>query len=165
MNRLMAPKKKVRIGFGLSTLLMMVGIVFLVYFTGGIQYVYSHTMYVPIVLSGVLFGWKVGLLAGIAGGVLLGPFMPMDVENAIMQEPLNWVYRTLVFSLVGTLVGIFKSMIVQYHRERLHLFTHRPGTDIPGISQLIDEHLSSEEGPEKDYVFIQIRFDNYFDLT
>ncbi|MFW5895016.1 MAG: EAL domain-containing protein [Bacillota bacterium] len=166
MNRLIAPTKKVQIGFGLSMLLMMVGIVILVYFTGGIQYVYSHTMYVPIVLSGMLFGWKTGLLAGIAGGLLLGPFMPVDVENAIMQEPLNWIYRTMVFSLVGTIFGIFKSMIVQYHNERLHLFTHHPGTDIPGISQLIDEHLlSSEEGSEKDYVFIQIRFDNYFDLT
>lgn len=166
MDKLLAPSKEARSFYILAILLMMAGVVLLVYYTGGIQYVYSHTMYVPIVLSGLLFGWKTGLFAGIAGGILLGPFMPVDVENAIMQEPVNWIYRTVLFVVIGVVVGIFRHMIIQYHKERLHLFTHHPGTDIPGISRLIDDLTSASDAPDqKDCLFIHIRLENAIDLS
>jgi thiamine transporter ThiT len=64
-----------------------------VYETGGIKYVYSHTMYIPIQLAGIFFGFKYGLLAGLIGGLLLGPLMPMVVETGEEQETINWIYR------------------------------------------------------------------------
>jgi len=44
----------------------------LVYETGGIKYVFSHTMYLPIIFAGIFWGFKGGALIGIIGGLLLG---------------------------------------------------------------------------------------------
>jgi len=48
-----------------------------VYQTGGSFVVYTHTMYVPVVLAGLVFGVPGGVLVALIGGVMLGPFMPM----------------------------------------------------------------------------------------
>lgn len=45
------------------------GIHLLVYMTGGIKFVYSHSMYVPILLSGFLFGMTGGALFGLFAGL------------------------------------------------------------------------------------------------
>src|SRR5690606_42081951 len=55
------------------------GIYLLVYMTGGIKFVYSHSMYVPILLAGFLYGMTGGGLFGLFAGLVLGPFMPIDV--------------------------------------------------------------------------------------
>ena len=48
-------------------------IYFLVYETGGIKYVFSHTMYIPIIFAGIFWGFRGGTFIGIVGGFLLGP--------------------------------------------------------------------------------------------
>jgi PAS domain S-box-containing protein len=62
-------------------------------------------MYVPIVLAAILFNVKGGILAGIVGGLILGPFMPIDTTTGEMQLPLNWLFRMATFIFIGTLVG------------------------------------------------------------
>ena len=39
-----------------------------------------------------------GVLAGIAGGVLLGPWMPQDTSTGEMQGAVNWLYRLTFFT-------------------------------------------------------------------
>ena len=73
--------KKTRIIGGIFILIALPAIYLLVYYTGGVKYVYSHIMYIPIIISGVLFGPWVSLFVGIIGGILLGPLMPLDVET------------------------------------------------------------------------------------
>ena len=70
-------------------------IYFIVYSTGGIKYVYSHSMYILIILAGIYYGITFGVLTGIIAGILLGPLMPVDTLTGEMQEPLNWVYDFL----------------------------------------------------------------------
>ncbi|WP_260295764.1 putative bifunctional diguanylate cyclase/phosphodiesterase [Sedimenticola hydrogenitrophicus] len=116
--------------------LLVGGVTALVYLTGGIQYVYSHSMYLPIVLAALLFGWRGGLALALVGGVALGPFMPIDVDAGQMQSPLNWIYRALLFSLIGVALGLG----VGYLKKQLHmarwLAFHEPLTGLPNRLQL-----------------------------
>ena len=99
----------VRFRLGLVLLLILgasFGSGWLVYATGGTKFVYSHTMYIPILLAAFFFRIPGGLIAGIVGGVILGPLMPLNVATGEMQLFLNWLYRLGMFSLIGSLAGI-----------------------------------------------------------
>lgn len=102
--------------------LFMVGCGFLVYFTGGIKYVYAHTMYLPIVLAAILFKTRGGLIAGIMGGLILGPFMPLDIHTGETQQTLNWLYRMGVFVFVGTLVGHAVQILDTMNRKLIQTY-------------------------------------------
>lgn len=84
---------------------LMAGVYALVYLTGGIKYVYSHSMYLVILLGGFLLGMRSGALIGISAGIVLGPFMPIDVATGEPQQWLNWLYRTVFFTLAGIFSG------------------------------------------------------------
>jgi HD-GYP domain-containing protein (c-di-GMP phosphodiesterase class II) len=77
----------------------------LVYATGGTKGAYVQSLYLPILVSAYSFGTWGGIVSGLVGGLLSGPFMPLDVNIGIMQEPHNWIYRTIFFVFVGILVG------------------------------------------------------------
>lgn len=68
---------------------LIAGVAALVYATGGIKFVYSHSMYLPVVAAGFLFGMRGGILAGLAGGLALGPWMPIDTLTGEMQQTVN----------------------------------------------------------------------------
>lgn len=55
----------------LVILCMIVAVFLLVWFTGGIKFVFSHSMYVPILLGGLFFGLWDGLAAGILAMISL----------------------------------------------------------------------------------------------
>ena len=59
-------------------LALMAGVFVLVYATGGVKYVFSHSMYIPVLLGGLGFGVSGGILVGLLGGAVLGPMMPID---------------------------------------------------------------------------------------
>lgn len=94
-----------RTGSVVIPVLIMGGVVLLVYLTGGIKYVYSHTMYLAIFAAAFFHGIKGGVISGLVGGFVLGPFMPLDVATGEMQEAFNWLYRTGFFTLIGLLCG------------------------------------------------------------
>lgn len=56
----------------IALMLAVAGVTALVWMTGGIKYVYSHSMYIPIALSGIIFGYKGGIIIAVIGGVALG---------------------------------------------------------------------------------------------
>ena len=60
----------------LSLSLALLAVTFLVYETGGIKHVYSHSMYPIILLAGLWFGAKGGILTAFIAGLLLGPKCP-----------------------------------------------------------------------------------------
>jgi len=71
-------------------------------------------MYIPIVLGGILYGARGGLLIGLLAGITLGPFMPLNTVTGEMQSTVNWLFRTGFFSLIGLLVGFFYNSIYKY---------------------------------------------------
>ncbi|MBN2540395.1 MAG: hypothetical protein JXB08_02600 [Bacilli bacterium] len=77
--------QKIRKNYRIVTMVLIVVsmplIYLFVYYTGGIKYVYSHTMYIPILLAGFILGGPYGLITAFVGGILLGPLMPLEVST------------------------------------------------------------------------------------
>ncbi len=115
----------------------------LVYFTGGIKYVYSHTMYIPILLAGILIGPKSGFMIALFAGILLGPLMPIDTETGEMQETFNWIYRLITFMLIGIISGIASKKIKDDGKAIQNLMSHNQETHIPNTNYLsyAESHL------------------------
>lgn len=88
----------------------------LVYVTGGTAYVYVHFMYLPVVFTGLIFGSRGGMLAAALGGLLLGPFMPLQVGEGLAQSPVNWLVRTVFFVATGFLAGGLGSLLKRRQR-------------------------------------------------
>src|SRR6056297_3165593 len=93
--------------------LLVAAVYALVYFTGGIKYVYSHSMYLVIIVAGILLGTRGGLAFGLIGGLALGPMMPIDTLTGEQQQTLNWLYRLGFFVLIGGLTGAFSTFTRQ----------------------------------------------------
>jgi EAL domain-containing protein (putative c-di-GMP-specific phosphodiesterase class I)/GGDEF domain-containing protein len=114
-----------------------IGVYLLVYQTGGIKFVYSHSMYVPILLSGFMFGMAGGVLFGMFAGVVLGPFMPIDVVTGEMQQPINWLYRTGFFVLIGFLSGLASHFARSYVAQLQWASEHDHATRLPNRNAII----------------------------
>ncbi|WP_156099523.1 hypothetical protein [Pseudidiomarina atlantica] len=107
------------------------GVTALVWFTGGIKYVYSHSRYIPIAIAGIVFGYKGGMIIALAGGLALGPWMPINTATMEMQDTINWVHRTFYFLAVGVLAGLSSDTSRRYI-QRLKQFARRdPVSKLP----------------------------------
>ncbi len=100
-----AVNRKKKLAAILIILILQLGTGFFVYFTGGTRLVFTHSMYVPVIIAAVLFKTTGGLISGLVGGIILGPLMPLDVTTGQMQVTINWLYRAAFFTIVGTVVG------------------------------------------------------------
>ncbi|MFP4452856.1 MAG: EAL domain-containing protein, partial [Desulfobacterales bacterium] len=121
-------------------LVLLVGLVFVfVYKTGGIKFVYSHSMYIPILLAGLIFGIKGGVFIGLLGGMALGPFMPINVATEEMQGAVNWAYRTGFFTLIGFLSGAASYGARRYWTHLRWISQHDVFTRLPNRNALYDK--------------------------
>lgn len=118
-------------------LLLVAFVTWLVYTTGGIKFVYSHSMYIPIVLAAIIFGVRGALPVALAAGICLGPWMPVDVVTGEMQATLNWVYRLGFFITIGLLTGSASDLIRAYIQRIQWRLDHDPETQLPNRSALI----------------------------
>src|SRR5690606_19089909 len=85
--------------------ILIVAIIYFVYVTGGTKKVFVQLLYIPIILSSMFWGSYFGLAVGLVCGILAGPFLPLDVSEGIMQDPINWISRALLYSLIGFFTG------------------------------------------------------------
>jgi diguanylate cyclase (GGDEF)-like protein len=120
--------------------LLALGTAWLVYATGGVRFAYLHVMYVPVVLGALAFGVPGGVIAGIAGGLLLGPIMPINTSTGEMQQLFNWSYRLTSFTLIGVLVGAGAQLLRRQLRELEWLHEHHADTGLLNLAGLIN-HL------------------------
>lgn len=116
----------------------------IVYETGGIKYVFSHTMYLPIIFAGIFWGFKGGALIGIIGGLMLGPIMPIDTITGEKQQLINWIYRTIYFFIVGATVGVFSDFLKDYIKKMHYVSTHNYETGLYNIVSLyMDKNITA----------------------
>jgi diguanylate cyclase (GGDEF)-like protein len=123
----------------LAISLLALGTAWLVYATGGVRFAYLHLMYVPVVISALAFGVPGGVVAGIAGGLLLGPGMPQNTSTGEMQGLLNWMYRLTFFTLIGALVGVGAQHLRRHLHEMQWLHEHHPDTGLLNLAGLIKQ--------------------------
>ena len=148
-------------------LVILVGAVYIfVYMTGGIKFVYSHSMYLPILLSGFVFGLKGGVLIGVIGGVVLGPFMPIDVISGEMQETTNWLYRTGFFALIGILSGTASDNARSYIEHLKWVSRHDPSTQLPNRRALLERlsEIAGEKRTSHSLILSVISLENIMEL-
>ena len=148
-----------------ADLIVIVG--YMVHSIGGIKYAYSHTMYIPIILAAYYFRIPGGLIAGIVGGFILGPFMPISVTTGEMQEVANWLYRLIFFTGIGGLSGSFFSLLTKWHEKNQWLATHSPDTGLANLNHLITslERVKHSEQLNSKLVLIAVRIKNHADIT
>lgn len=146
--------------------LMICGIYWLVYVTGGIKFVYSHSMYIPILLSGFLLGVRGGVLTGLIAGLVLGPFMPIDTFTGELQEPENWLFRTAIFSLIGLLSGIASDGAMAYQQRLRWIARHQLSTRLPNRQALLEylTDLNTQARANQVFVLAMICFENSQEL-
>ncbi|MFW5841931.1 MAG: putative bifunctional diguanylate cyclase/phosphodiesterase [Bacillota bacterium] len=137
----MNPTRKVQRLLAVSLVSLTLLITLLVYVTGGIQYVYSHSMYVPILLAGIYLGVYGGIIQGFISGLLLGPFMPIDTDTMLMQSPINWIYRIVFFMLIGGTIGYFSKAVKLAYLERIKILKKDIYTEIPLFTNLLDKDV------------------------
>lgn len=91
--------------------LLCVGVTVLVYQGGGTQSVLVHLGYLPIVLSALVFEAAGGIVVAVLMGLLVGPFMPLDMVSAEAQATVSWLVRTGFFVAFGAVVGTIFSWL------------------------------------------------------
>lgn len=155
-------RKEVRYGVGILIMLALPLVYALVYATGGITYVYSHTMYIPILLAGIFFGPKFGLAIGIIAGILLGPIMPLSVADGTNQELSNWLYRFFIFALMGLISGYASDELRKSAVKIDALSSIDPETLIPNTNFL--KHMNKVM-LEKEVSLITILVNNIDSIT
>lgn len=96
-------------------LLMMSNL--LVYTMGGTKLAYVHGFYIPIILSGIIFSARGGIITAFLASLLAGPSMPFDVALEIAQPSQSWLLRSLFFFLVGGLSGIGAKIVKTYLQD------------------------------------------------
>ncbi|OOG27655.1 hypothetical protein B1C78_03105 [Thioalkalivibrio denitrificans] len=121
----------------------------LVYLTGGTRYAYLHTIYLPIILAAVVFKIPGGVLAGVAAGLLVGPFMPIDTATGQAQQAVNWLSRLAAFMVVGAFTGWVAGRLMEQIRSLRWSITHDVDTGLPNrhaLSEALRPMLASAEG-------------------
>ncbi|MBU1093909.1 MAG: EAL domain-containing protein [Firmicutes bacterium] len=131
----------------------------LVYATGGITYVYSHTMYIPILIAGMLLGKKWGFLTALIAGILLGPLMPLDTIQMTQQEPINYIYRIVIFLLIGYLSGFFSERLKEKNLLIKQMYSFNQETHIPNTTALLD-YIINQKNTNVNRITVSIYINN-----
>ncbi len=66
-----------------------------------------HAFYIPVAVAANRFRWRGALIAGTLSGLLAGPLRPVNEDAGPAQEVWAWVFRGLMFCLIGLLVAWF----------------------------------------------------------
>ena len=90
----------------LLIILLILAINFNVYVLGGTQTAFPQLNFIPIILMAYYFGTVGSLITALLIGIILGPFMPLNVQDNIMQSTNNWMVRIFVYSAISLVTGI-----------------------------------------------------------
>ncbi len=133
----------------------------IVYATGGIKFVYSHSMYIPIVIAGIYYGAIFGIATGFIAAILLGPLMPIDTLTNEMQVPENWIYRMIIFILVGGIIGYAADKLRKDSEHIETLMSSNQETKVPNTNAL---KKMSESLPHTTYSIMTILVNNHHSI-
>lgn len=127
---------KAAVSLGILLLIILIG--FFVYFTGGTTS-FVHLMYIPIFITVFLFGIKAGIIASITAGLVLGPYMPLAVNEGIMQETHSWIFRIIMFIIIEILVGLLLKYIKTFNESEKRRAYIDLTTGYPNSNKMIED--------------------------
>jgi len=56
-----------------------------------------------------------GILAAVIAGLVLGPYMPLVVNEGMMQETRSWVFRIVMFIIISLVLSVLLKYVKVYH--------------------------------------------------
>ena len=134
------------------------------YLTGGTQFVFPHFMYIPIILAAYWGNLRGAVAAAAIGGLLLGPWMPMDVAGNIAQTMYECVFRECIYMLIGVIVGLLFQLMKTNTSKQLRLSFLETKTGLPNLNQLRYEINSLTNG-KKDFSIMAFYITNLLDIN
>ena len=158
--------RTIRLAMVPTLIVLVASVSFLVHTTGGVKFSYLHSMYLPIMLAGFVFGIRGGLLTALLGGIAIGPFMPINTTTGEMQDTLNWIYRTGFFMLVGLFSGAVSDSVRSYLRHLKWIVRHDTVTSLPNRTALLEALalLPAKQDGSHAYVLAVICLQNAMEL-
>lgn len=79
----------------------------IVYISGGTFNVYTNFMYISVAIVAATNGVKQGVFNAIISAMLIGPLMPLEVSEDIMQSPSHDIIRLLIYAIIAIIIGYF----------------------------------------------------------
>lgn len=139
----------------IATMIASIAVMGIVYLTGGTNKVYAHLMYMPIAVAASTYGKRLGVLNALFGGILIGPFMPLNVQDHISQQPVNWIMRVIIFVVIALIIGAFSDYGRQSTERITQLLTHNENTGLKNIEAIKRE--KAVDGIPKTIVIFSIK--------
>lgn len=130
---------RLKVGLMALIVLLIAAITWFVWITGGIKFVYSHSMYIPVVLAALVFGISGAVPVAILAALALGPWMPVDTVTGEMQPTINWLYRTAIFLLIAIIIGSASDLLRAYVKRIQWRLFHDPSTELPNRNALLND--------------------------
>jgi hypothetical protein len=106
----------------------------IVYISGGTTS-FVHLMYIPIILSVVLFNMKVGIMISLLAGLLLGPYMPLVVSQGIKQETISWLFRIVMFMIITLFTGVLFQYVKKIYDLEKEKYYYDTITGLPNANK------------------------------
>ncbi len=111
-----------------------------VYATGGTGFAYPYLMLMPIILASAWHGLLASIGCAILGGLLLGPYMPLDVAKGLLQPSHNWLARIVFFITIGVFTSSLFHSLKKANLRQLHVMRIDSSTGLENRTAL-DEDL------------------------
>lgn len=129
--------------------ILFAGAAILVYTTGGTKLSWPYLTLIPVLIAAARFRLVGGLLAGMAGGLLLGPYMPLDTAAGIAQETANWLIRLAFYTGLGGFAGFLFLLLRQQSEQRERAARTDADTGMPNKTALFEalEQEDRKTGP------------------
>lgn len=160
----LSPKHRIFAGSLLVFVFLLV--TWVVYLGGGTKSSYTTLILLPGLYAAAIFGTQGGLVAGIAAGLLLGPYMPLDTTLGIYQDHFQWLLRMLNFTIAAVLAGLlFDQLKFLYNAEKQQSATNSI-TDLPnerGLKGYLRQ--LSNNGEAQRLLLVNIEISDYKRLT
>lgn len=139
----------------IGIIILLIFAALLVYVTGGTKYAYVHAIYLPVLLAALAFGVPGGALSGAIGGILVGPFMPLDATTGATQETVSWVARMAAFVAIGSFAGGGRFILRRYsNMMHEHAYTDSV-SGLPNRAQLLAD-LGRDEPSFRDDQYLTV---------
>ena len=144
--------------FVLSIISLQIFVTILVDLLGGVKSSLSYLMLLTIITGSFVLGPVGGIILGLTGGLFLGPFMPMNSELSIMQNPSNWIFRIVFYVLIGSFSGTIMSYLLNTINKLSKITFYDTKTSLPNIKYFENTVLTNYA---YDSYFANLKFENY----
>lgn len=142
--------KRIMLIFLISGFALLIGA--MVYLSGGSTYVFSHTMYIPIILSSIIFGVRGAIISSILCGLILGPYMPITTVPLVFQSYVNWIYRIVVFLINSLIIAFVSEVALKILNKMEKSLSFDSRTMLPNTFSLKRKMLEESEAGRSFYI-------------